>query len=120
SQGGGQTNVGTVGTGPTLIGNASGSTTIQGATYATTTNGVCIVTAGGSCGSGGTSPVLLELFQANTFAETANTCTSAVNPGGMYYNLSTSGNTSTQELRGCVGGAWRDIITSDQLGVILL
>lgn len=54
-------------------------------------------------------------------AETAANCTTAINAGGIYYSAATaSSNTITQELRGCINGAFRDIIAADQLGVMLL
>lgn len=120
AQGAGQSNFGTSGAGLTVLGNSTGNTQLQGPTYTTTDSGVFI-------GSGGTTanPILLGLSNA-TFqgAETASTCTTSVNSGAIYYSAATlsgatSGNATTNEVRGCIDGSWTDIVTGDQLGLLL-
>jgi hypothetical protein len=122
SQGAGVTLLGTVGTGITELGNTTGSTNIVGSVYTTSSKGVCITNTAATCGAISTTPVLLDLDQSSQQgAEAAGDCSTTINAGGLYYSAATaSGSTTTQELRGCINGAWRDIITADQLGVILL
>src|SRR5262249_28607363 len=113
SQGAGQSNFGTVGTGDTAIGNTTGDIHLQAATYTTASGGVFVGT-----GAVTASPILLQLSNANfQGAETASTCTTSVNSGAIYYSAATaSSNTTTDELRGCIDGNWTDIVTGDQLG----
>jgi hypothetical protein len=55
-----------------------------------------------------------------TIEATAN-CTATINSGGIYYSAATASanGVTTNELRGCINGTWTDIVTADQLGVML-
>jgi hypothetical protein len=114
--------LGTTSTGAVEAGNTTGSLTLTGPSYTTSTKGVCVNQTAGSCGTLNASILLLDLNQSSlTGAETSGNCSTTINAGGMYYSASTaSTNTTTQELRGCINGSWTDIVTSDQLGIIML
>ncbi len=113
AQGSGQSNFGSVGSGVTLLGNTGGITLLQGPTETTSTAGVCVGTST-TCAAIAT-PVLLELSNGSTLAETASSCSASVNPGALYYNS----NASSVSMRACINGSWKDVITSDDLGIML-
>jgi hypothetical protein len=96
------------------VGNASAPTNILGATYTTSTKGVQIGTADGNI-------TLLDLDQSTTTsAETAGNCSTSINPGGIYYATGANSNAATRSIRGCINGTFQDVISADQLGVLLL
>jgi hypothetical protein len=76
-------------------------------TVDTSTNEVLI-------GSGATdnTTVLLQLDSYDTFSD-ANTCTTTNNQGGLYYN------TQSNAIRGCINGAWEDLVSTVGLGMQL-
>ena len=88
---------------------------LVGPTYTSVTRGVTI-------GTDGSGITLLDLqASTNTTAETSGDCATTINPGGIYYSAATAtNNTTTQDLRGCINGNWQDIVTADQLGLMLL
>lgn len=116
SQGAAQTNLGTLSTGDTAIGNSTGDVHLQGATYSGATGGVLI-----GDGTLSSSPILFQLNNSSLQgAETAGNCTTTINSGAIYYSAATaSSNTTTDEVRGCIDGNWTDIVTGDQLGILL-
>lgn len=59
-----------------------------------------------------TNQVILQLDSFSTFADTA-TCGATTNQGGLYYN------TNTNVIRGCVNGAWEDMVSTAGLGLQL-
>ncbi len=117
SQGAGQSNFGTVGTGITVFGNSTGNTQLQGPLYGSSDGGVLV-----GDGSVTATPLLLVLNNSSLQgAETAGNCSTTINSGAIYYSASTaSSNTTTNEVRGCINGEWTDVVTADQLGILLL
>ncbi len=59
-----------------------------------------------------TNQILLSFDSFNTFADTAS-CTTTTNQGAVYYN------TKSNAVRGCVNGAWEDMVSSGALGLQL-
>jgi hypothetical protein len=59
-----------------------------------------------------TNQTLLQLDSFSTFADTA-TCTTSTNQGSMYYN------TNSNSMRGCINGAWEDLVSTAGLGLQL-
>lgn len=59
-----------------------------------------------------TTQVLVQLDSFDTFADTAS-CGATTNQGGLYYN------TQTNVVRGCVNGAWEDMVSTAGLGMQL-
>lgn len=109
----GALNIGTGANAKTItIGNTTAGTrlTLQAAVNTTTSgnNGVGIGSA-----TTDTNQVNLQLDSFSTFGETASTCSTTVNQGALYYN------TNTNAIRGCVGGAWEDVMTTAGLGIIM-
>ena len=118
AQGAGQSNFGTVGTGTTVLGNSTGSTELIGAVYTTSTAGVLI-----GDGSVSSTPVLLQLNNSSVAptSEASANCSTTINSGAIYYSAATAtaNGTTTNEVRGCINGGWTDIVTGDQLGILL-
>jgi hypothetical protein len=56
--------------------------------------------------------ILLQMDSFNAFVET-DTCSTTVNQGSLYYN------TVTNAMRGCVNGAWEDMVSTASLGLQL-
>ncbi|HEX3082174.1 MAG TPA: hypothetical protein VHQ86_02885, partial [Candidatus Saccharimonadia bacterium] len=73
------------------------------------TSGTILQVGSNSTTSGANT--LLGLGSFNTYTESA-TCTTSSNQGALYYN------TNTAAMRGCVNGAWEDVITTSGLGII--
>ena len=118
SQGAGQSNFGTVGTGTTVLGNSTGSTQLSGPLYTSSTKGVLI-----GDGSVSATPLLLQLNNSSVdpASEASGNCSTTINSGAIYYSAATaSNNTTTNEVRGCINGTWTDVVTADQLGIMLL
>ncbi len=114
--------IGTANTGLVEIGNTTAGDNLVGPVYTNSSKGVCITGTAATCGATSATPILLDLDQSTLQgAETAANCTTTINAGGIYYSASTAvTNTTTNELRGCINGAWTDLVTADQLGYILL
>ena len=118
SQGAGQSNFGTVGTGTTVLGNSTGSTQLSGPLYTSSTKGVLV-----GDGSVTATPLLLQLNNSSVdpASEASGNCSTTINSGAIYYSAATaSNNTTTNEVRGCINGTWTDVVTADQLGIMLL
>ncbi len=105
----------TGGTGSVLIQSGSGSINLSGPTYTTSTEGVLI-----GNGSSAANPIILQLSNATTYSDTSGNCSTSINPGGIYFNAATTTSIQIQEIRACINGAWVSVVTSDQLGIILL
>lgn len=114
--GAGQSSFGTSGTGLTVIGNATGNTELLGPAYTSSDSGVLI-----GDGTVTASPILLGLNNSShQGAETSANCSTTINAGAIYYSAATaSSNTTTDEVRGCIDGQWTDIVTGDQLGILM-
>jgi hypothetical protein len=85
-----------------------------GPNYTTSTRGISI-------GTSDANITLLNLdVSTGTTAEVGGNCSTAINPGGIYYSSGVSGNNTTNAIRGCINGRFQDVISSEQLGVMLL
>jgi hypothetical protein len=58
-----------------------------------------------------TTQVLLQLDSFSTFADTAS-CATTTNQGALYYN------SNSTAVRGCINGAWEDVVTTSGLGLL--
>ncbi len=70
---------------------------------------------GNGYSSSTSSLIPLILSSSNTFAETSNTCAPTVNNGALYYNS----NSTSLSMRVCLNASWRDVLTNDDLGIML-
>ncbi len=117
AQGAGQSNFGTVGSGNTVIGNTTGDIHLIGAAYASNTGGVLV-----GDGTVSATPILLQLNNSSLApaSEASANCSTTINAGAIYYSAATiSNNTTTNDVRGCIDGSWTDIVTADQLGILM-
>ena len=73
-----------------------------------TVNNAAGVLIGDGFSSTDTNLTPLILDSSSTLSETANTCTTTVNNGAMYFNS----NTGSMAVRTCIGGAWEDLIST--------
>lgn len=94
------------------IGNVAAATkVVLNAGPSTTTSGTSGVQIGSTTADA--TQINLQLDSSNVFAEAANTCTTTVNQGALYYN------SASTALRTCVNGAWEDVMTTAGLGLYL-
>jgi hypothetical protein len=94
--------------------NSTSQTIIQGGVLTTSTGVGGVLIGNGPAGS--TTLIPLYLSADSTFSDTSSTwCSSSVNNGAMYYNS----NTSSVSMRACIDGSWRDVLTNDDLGIML-
>jgi hypothetical protein len=117
AQGTGQSNFGTAGTGTTVLGNTTGDTELLGPSYGSSTGGVLI-----GDGTVTSTPILLQLNNSSVSptSEASANCSTTINAGAIYYSAATaSNNTTTNEVRACIDGSWTDVVTADQLGIML-
>jgi hypothetical protein len=117
-------------TSPTL--NTTSQLTVQGsAVFANTTNsaaafviqnatGVSLLTTNTSTSviqvgsqTANTNPILIDLNNYSTFADPSSTCTSSVDLGALYYN------TASNNVRGCINGVWQDLVSTQDLALML-
>ncbi len=56
-----------------------------------------------------------DLFQLNSYDAIADTstCTTSTNQGALYYN------TVSNNVRGCINGSWQDLVSTQDLGLLL-
>lgn len=74
----------------------------------TSVNGQAGVTVGGGFSTSDTNLVPLNLDSTITLTETANTCTTSVNDGALYFNA----NAGSMAMRACINGGWEDLIST--------
>jgi len=105
---------GSAGVQSVLLGNSVGGsqTTISGGVIGT--SGAMGVVIGGGFSASDTNLVPFTLDSSSSFTEVANTCSTSINDGALYYNS----NSGSSAIRACDNGNWEDVVTTSGLGII--
>ena len=106
-------NLNTTGTGVTTIGSTAAGTITLTTSGITTVNNQNNIIIGTGYSNSDTTLSALTLDSSSTYVETANTCTTSVNSGSIYYN------STSNSVRGCINGVWEDIVSTASLGLQL-
>jgi hypothetical protein len=79
------------------------------------------LTVGNGFSTTDTTQTNAQLDSTTTFTEAANTCTTTVNGGALYYNSAQTGTTQggSSAIRACINGAWEDLASTAGLGLML-